>query len=245
MPIAALSVLLACVAAASAAAEEAIPAMTPDDIVARVASRGEANIALRDGLAWTKTETVTETGTGRVKRQTVWDVWYRDGATYQRKVRENGVLIHNAKTEKPDPDFGTTLGSLYRYELDDVPLQADPVSGRLCWVLRYRPSSDAQPDGDKEKVAALMSGTFYVDARGFWIRYATGSLTERYRKKVMFVPVGTAHSVDFTLEQAEVLGAVMTQRVHLRYHYSVVSVDTYEERVIGFSDFRMMPPDGQ
>ena len=219
--------------------------MTAARIIERVAKRSAANTIAREGLAWTKTEITYDTGRTpeRRKSKKAWDIWITDGVTWQQKVAENDRVIENQVTERQIPDFTASLASLYRYELAYPPLQKDPVSGAMCWAVRFSPSPGAQPSGIKEEVAGLLTGTMYIDEHGYWIRYAEGKLSKQHSVALV---LGRAHELSFTLQQIEELGAVMPNRITLRYRYSALHrILTFrgqvkERKTIIFSDFRLL-----
>jgi len=216
--------------------------MTAMRIIERVKARSAANHVAREGLRWKKTEWVydlKDPDAQRLKQHMVWDVWFSHGLFWQQKVSHNGRIIPDPKKEQPPPDITMTLATLFQYSLAAPPIQPDPVSGRPCWVVKFAPSPDAQPNGTNEEVIGLLSGVIYVDEHGFWIRSASGKLQREYEKKYI-ISFGKASELNFTVEQVEELGAIMTHRVTLRYRYRKLFRNTNERREIVSSDFQFL-----
>lgn len=237
---------------------EPSPALTAGDIIDRVRTRNGANALAREGLAWTKTEITTdiddsrkegEPGRERVKETEVWRMWARGGQIWQRRIWRNGKPDKaDRKPEHPKADLSGGLLSWYTYRLAEPPLQKEDGTAceagtPCCWALLFTPSGDAKTHGLAEEVAARLEGTMYIDEHGFWLRSAAGHLSQPYQKKVLFVSVASAGSVEMKLEQAEQLGAVMLRRLSLTFHYSFLLVGSAERDEIIYSDFGLAAND--
>lgn len=219
--------------------------LTASQIMARVHARAQANAIARNGIAWVKTKTVfdVENSTGEHVHETItWNMWVRDGVTWQQKMSKNGKPVKNGKPEPPDANLAAGLIEWYRYRLDEKPIQPEPGTGVSSWVIHFAPNGNANPKGTMEEVASRMQGVMYIDEHGFWIRSASGLLSEPYRKKVFLVPVATAQSVTFSLTQAEELGAVMTNHLEVRFRYSVLGSETTQRHEYSYDRFSLDNP---
>lgn len=225
---------------ASALADPApgvVPPLTAAQVMQRVEARAKANAQVREGISWVKTKIVYDIGGeqgDRVKETLTWRMWVRDGITWQQLMSKNGKP-KNGKPEPPDANLAAGLITWYDFRLDEKPLQPEPDTGVPCWVIRFTPSGKSNPDGLMEEVASRMSGTMYVDEHGFWIRSASGKLTEPYRKFLVI----NAQRVKFSLNQTEELGAVFTYKLEVEFLYSVFGSDSAQRQEFSYSQFAL------
>ncbi len=231
--------LLASLSDAPAAGPTTPPALTVQQVMERVHARARANEIVRNGIAYIKHKTVFDVDEAgeRVHESLVWRMWIRDNVTWQQMTTKNGKP-RNGKPEPPDANLAAGLISWYTFRLDEKPIQPEPKSGIPCWVVHFTPSGQGTPNGLMEEVASRMKGTMYVDSHGFWIRSASGSLPEPYRKFLVI----NAQRVNFTLVQSEELGAVITRKLDVQFWYSVLGSNSAQRHEYVYESFTLDVP---
>lgn len=232
-----LMILVLATALADPAPAEVLP-LTAEQVMQRVEARAKANGPLREGIAWVKSKTVYDVGDVRgdhVREALTWRMWVQDGITWQQLMSKNGKP-KNGKPEPPDANLAAGLITWYTFRLDEQPLQPEPGTGILCWVIHFAPSGKGKPHGIMEEVASRMRGVMYIDERGFWIRSAAGDLPEPYRKFLVI----NAQRVQFSLRQSEVLGAVVTHSLEVRFLYSVLGSNSAQRHEYSYQQFTLM-----
>jgi hypothetical protein len=246
--------LAACLVLASALQEVAVagpapvptptpPPLTGEQIMQRVIARFDANRVAREGLEYRKTEVVSDLD-GDPERPTVvetkrwgtWTMWIENQVIWQVKTTHNGRELRKQRPERPRVDMTHGIARFYEYSLG-APEQ-ETVQGHPCWVILFTPHGRADTDGFDDAVSSRLAGTFWVDTQGFWIRKARAHLTESYAPASV---LGTLYSAFFTMEQTEVLGAILPLNATLDLRYRKYLIGHFERYEYRYDEYRLRP----
>lgn len=227
-------------AVAAGAASTPEPPLTAKQIMERVTARFEANQVAREGLEYRKTEVVSDLDENfenpALKRTGTWRMWIKGGVMNQVKLSEDGQAVTNGKIGKPGVDITAGITKFFDFELG-TPAKED-VHGYSCWVVKFTPHGRTKPEGLNEEITSRMSGTFWIDAQGFWIRKSSGHMQSRYTKRKIGIPLGSVYDAFFSMEEQEVLGAIMPLTATMDVHYEKLILDYWERYEYRYDEFR-------
>lgn len=144
----------------------------------------------------------------RVWRNIERKLWHvaGNGARYQQSLYEhNDASVSRAKPEQKIVDARSKF--LARYTLTVASPCMAQLAGRPHWVVAFTPRTDIElPEEDREDALLNhVAGTMYIDARSWFIRHATGALTESF--SVMLF--GRVSQAQLLMEQDEDDGVVL------------------------------------
>lgn len=244
LPLLALSVVLAGPAPA--------PQSTDDPFVTKVKERiAESNRLKVARMKCKKVKVITDMRTSRVRAVEVYEVFGRDGAMKQQKVRvknygdretaanvEQDILSNCAAcpavTEAPEP-LGTDLNDPAFTEAFEFTLL---LSDENRNIYRLTPKKNLRITGDnKDEVYARLQSEAHVDAKRDFIYLLTGK-AKPFRKFL----VAKMSEFSINIEQGEIDGMVFARKITITTRYSVAGKETYEKHEITFKDFDILPP---
>lgn len=162
-----------------------------------------------------------------------WNMWYRDGASWQRLYEVNGTELADEPLENPGPDAAEYLPERFDYAWAH-PIVQD-VDGHPCYAISFRPRrSGPKPQSREELVLSRMAGMVYVDRDKGFIRRLEGELPEPFRHKL----VSKVNSVVFRFRQRLQNDLVVFDEMVLEINYAVLGFEFHERYTYSYHNYR-------
>lgn len=150
----------------------------------------------------------------------------------EKLIERDDKPIKGASSSLPNINFDNALASFYEYRLDEKPVIM--MAGRAYHVINFKPKRNTRPNGDTEKVLALLTGTIYIDVEKLFIYKLNAKLTENYKRGWLIYKLSRA---DIELKQKEFENLVVVDYFKVIDKYYLFRVETFERRVITYTDY--------
>ncbi len=177
---------------------------------------------------------------GSRKSEMVIKTSHKNGKKIEEIIEKNDRPAKGKPEDDSLPDLNEALAARFEYSLHD---KLEFENGNINIVVDFNPKPNPPRHENQDDVINNISGTMRVDLENHYIKTINGHLNHRVS---WYLRAFGIHQLEITAEQdkrPDLENLVVVRSFMVKVHYTLFSIDYYEQRVYTYSNYSLNPPE--